>query len=71
LPRQASVRAKSQVDVLVMSRDDFRAIVSAFPIVDDYFDRLMRERFPDALPADVALIQKVAKTVPMLPAMRM
>jgi NADH:ubiquinone reductase (H+-translocating) len=45
-PRVASVRAKSAVDVLMISREDFDDLVRQFPVLDDYFDRLMRERYP-------------------------
>ena len=62
-PRAASVRAVTPVDVLVMSRDDFTAMVDQFPVLDDYFDRLMKERYPDALPAAVPLLQQMAKAV--------
>jgi NADH dehydrogenase len=44
--RSASVRAKSQVDVLVMSRSDFRAMVGQFPVLKDHFTRLLEERYP-------------------------
>ncbi len=44
--RSASVRAKSQVDVLVMSRADFRSMVGQFPVLKDYFGRLLAERYP-------------------------
>src|SRR5207244_1851333 len=37
--RGASVRAGTAVDVLAMSRDDFVAMVSRFPPLDDYFER--------------------------------
>jgi NADH dehydrogenase len=45
-PRTASVRARTAVDVLVISRADFTALVCQFPVLDDYFDKLMRERYP-------------------------
>jgi NADH dehydrogenase len=45
-PRTASVRAVGPVDVLVMSRADFRSLVAQFPVLDEYFDRLLRERLP-------------------------
>jgi NADH dehydrogenase len=44
--RSASVRAKSQVDVLVMSRSDFRSMVGGFPVLKDYFGKLLEERYP-------------------------
>ena len=55
-PRAASVRAVTATDVLVMSRDDFTAMVDQFPVLDEYFDRLMKERYPDALPPAVCAI---------------
>ena len=48
-PRTATVRAKGTVDVLVMSRADFRSMVSSFPILEDYFAKLLRERHPEAM----------------------
>jgi CRP-like cAMP-binding protein len=51
--RTASVRAKTAVDVLVISREDFTALVCQFPVLDDYFERLMRERYPSGTPAGV------------------
>lgn len=49
-PRTASVRAKSAVNVLVISRAEFDALVCQFPVLDDYFDKLMRERYPGEFP---------------------
>lgn len=49
--RTASVRAKTAVDVLVISREDFTALVCQFPVLDDYFEKLMRERYPSGTPA--------------------
>jgi NADH dehydrogenase len=48
-PRTATVRAVGAVDVLVMSRPDFRAMVSSFPVLDDYFADLLRKRHPEAM----------------------
>ncbi|HVY48234.1 MAG TPA: cyclic nucleotide-binding domain-containing protein, partial [Minicystis sp.] len=48
-PRTATVRAAGAVDVLVMSRGDFRSMVTSFPVLDDYFAKLLRERHPDAM----------------------
>jgi NADH dehydrogenase len=59
-PRNASVRARTPVDVLVISREDFMAMVCQFPVLDDYFDRLMRERYPERLPAETSLMANVA-----------
>ena len=63
LPRGASVRAGSAVDVLVMSRDDFGAIINKFPPLDDYFDALMKQRYPDDLPAAGSLVERMAQPV--------
>lgn len=64
-PRLASVRAVTSVDVLVMSRDDFRAMVDQFPVLDDYFDKLLKQRYPTELPADAPLLESMAKPVAM------
>lgn len=42
--RTATVRATSPVDVLVMSRGDFRSMVKSFPVLDDYFTKLLSDR---------------------------
>lgn len=39
-PRTASVRARTAVDVVVMSRADFRSMVGQFPVLHDYFQDL-------------------------------
>ncbi|MEP7121633.1 MAG: FAD-dependent oxidoreductase [Byssovorax sp.] len=44
--RTASVRAVGPVDVLVMSRRDFRSVVAQFPVLEEHFARLLRERHP-------------------------
>jgi NADH dehydrogenase len=62
-PRNASVRARSAVDVLVISRDDFTAMVCQFPVLDEYFDRLMKERYPEHVPAAVPLAHAIARSV--------
>jgi NADH dehydrogenase len=63
LPRGASVRATTAVDVLTISRDDFVAIVSKFPPLDDYFEKLMKERYPADLPATASLVERLATPV--------
>ena len=40
-----------ELDVLVMSRGDFRSMVTSFPVLDDYFAKLLRERHPEAVVA--------------------
>jgi CRP-like cAMP-binding protein len=59
-PRNASVCATTPVDVLVISRADFMAMVCQFPVLDEYFDKLMRDRYPQHLPAEASLFQSVA-----------
>jgi NADH:quinone reductase (non-electrogenic) len=49
-PRTATVRARGVVEVLVMSRGDFRSFVASFPVLDDYFSKLLRERHGGAMP---------------------
>lgn len=44
--RTASVRALGQVNMLVMSRRDFRSLVSQFPVLEEHFGKLLRERSP-------------------------
>jgi NADH dehydrogenase len=61
--RTASVRAKTAVDVLVISRDDFTAMVCQFPVLDEYFDRLMKERYPTQVPVTVPIAQVIARPV--------
>jgi NADH dehydrogenase len=48
-PRTATVRAATAVDVLVMSRDDFRSLVAHFTVLDQHFADLLRTRYPEAL----------------------
>ena len=62
-PRNASVRAKTAVDLLVISRDDFTAMVCQFPVLDDYFEKLMKERYPTQVPHSVPLSQAIARPV--------
>jgi NADH dehydrogenase len=69
IPRGASVRAKTAVDVLVMSRGDFASMMGQFPLLDDYFERLMKERYPDEVPQSATLADRIAKPVPQ-PGMR-
>jgi NADH dehydrogenase len=48
-PRTATVRATEAVDVLVLSRADFRALVAHFPVLDDYFIELLGTRQSEAV----------------------
>jgi NADH dehydrogenase len=43
--RNASVRARTAVDVLVLSREDFKMLVEQFAVLNDYFDDLMGQRY--------------------------
>ncbi len=43
--RTANVRARTAVDALVLSRDDFAALVGQFEVLGQYFDGLMGERY--------------------------
>jgi hypothetical protein len=38
-----------------MSRGDFRSMVTSFPVLDDHFAKLLRERHPDAMAKRPAL----------------
>jgi NADH dehydrogenase len=60
-PRTASVRAKTPVDVLVVSRADFTALVCQFPVLEDYFGKLMQERYPGELPQDGSFARAIAE----------
>jgi NADH dehydrogenase len=64
-PRNASVRAKTAVDVLVISREDFTAMVCQFPVLDKYFDELMRTRYPAQVPSAVPIARAIAAPVRM------
>lgn len=61
--RTASVRAKTAVDLLVISRENFTAMVTQFPVLDDYFRRLMRERYPSEVSDVIPLAQAIAPPV--------
>jgi NADH dehydrogenase len=64
LPRGASVRAKTPVELVVMGRDDFSAMIDQFPVLEAYFERLLRERYPQEAPAAGHLREGLAKPVP-------
>jgi hypothetical protein len=55
------VRAKTAVDVLVVSRADFTALVCQFPVLEDYFGKLMQERYPGELPQDGSFARAIAE----------
>jgi NADH dehydrogenase len=48
-PRTATARSVGAVDLLVMSRSDFRSMVTSFPVLDDYFEKLLRDRHPEEM----------------------
>ena len=52
--RVASVRAKTAVDVLVLTREEFAALVGHFPVLDDYLSSLMTKRYHRDEPAGIA-----------------
>lgn len=62
-PRTASVRAKTSVDVLVISRGDFQEMVGQFPVLEDHFDALMHRRYPELLDAEARLVESVGRPV--------
>ena len=51
-PRTAHVVAKTPVDVLVMTRAGFKALVGQLQPLDDYFTGLMKQRYPQLVPDD-------------------
>lgn len=57
--RTASVRAKTPVDVVVMNRNDFRTAVEQMPVLADYFESLMRERYPELAGGPRSLAEQV------------
>jgi len=48
--RNASARAKTPVDVLVIPREGFSALVHQFPVLDQYFRGLLNERHGREMP---------------------
>jgi len=61
-PRTANVVAKTAVDVLVMTRGGFKALVSQLHPLEDYFSGLLRKRYPDLVPHDATASSMVAAT---------
>lgn len=59
--RTASVRARTAVDVFVISRESFSALVCQIPVLDDYFERLMRERYPNEPSTSLPFSANVAR----------
>ena len=58
--RTADVRALTAVDVLVVPRADFAALVGQFAVLGDYFEKLMGERYGAKPRGSVAARQKAA-----------
>lgn len=60
--RNATVRASTPVDVLVMSREDFSRLVENLPPLGDYFDGLLRDRSvnPPVVRSDVQELSQSA-----------
>jgi hypothetical protein len=52
-----SVRARG----FVISRESFSALVCQIPVLDDYFERLMRERYPNEPSTSLPFSANVAK----------
>jgi NADH dehydrogenase len=50
VPRTATVRASVPTDVLVVSRHDFRSMISVFPVLQDHFAKLLHDRHPTEAP---------------------
>jgi NADH dehydrogenase len=59
-PRIASVRARTAVDTLVLSREDFAALVGQFDVLSDYFGQLMNARYGAAADHAPAPVSKAA-----------
>jgi CRP-like cAMP-binding protein len=58
-PRTATVRAETAVDVLVMSRDDFRSLVAQFSVLDEHFADMLRTRYPDAMVGETKMLDRI------------
>jgi voltage-gated potassium channel len=59
-PRTANVRAKTAVDVLVLTRAGFSALVSQFQPMETFFGELMHQRYPELVPQQDALRTLIA-----------
>jgi NADH dehydrogenase len=72
-PRIANVRAKTAVDVLVMTRSGFSALVAQFHPLESFFGDLMHKRYPELLRdqnlRDVMAAAATAATAPTPAAM--
>jgi NADH dehydrogenase len=61
--RNATVRAATPVDVLVISRNDFRSMVASFPVLEEHFAKILKERHPEAM-GERTLLESVAPEGP-------
>ena len=61
-PRTANVRAKTAVDVLVVTRPGFSALVQQFQPLETFFGELMHRRYPE-LVADKAMLKDLVAPV--------
>jgi NADH dehydrogenase len=63
--RTATVRAATAVEVLTVGRADFRTLVDQFPVLEEHFSTLLKERYPaivhgsvrDAIAAEINPLQ--------------
>ena len=62
-PRTANVRAKTAVDVLVLTRAGFSALVSQFQPMETFFGELMHQRYPELVPQQDALRALIASAL--------
>lgn len=63
-PRTANVRAKTAVDVLVLTRGGFSALVQQFAPLEQFFGDLMHRRYPELVGSTQELKSIVAPTTP-------
>lgn len=63
-PRTANVRAKTAVDVLVLTRSGFSALVQQFQPLESFFGEIMHRRYPDLVGNKSDLRDLVAPTAP-------
>lgn len=61
-PRTANVVAKTPVDVLVMTRAGFKALVSQLHPLEEYFSALLKKRYPEMVPHDANVSTLVTTT---------
>ena len=51
--RTATVRAATAVDVLTLGRGDFRTLIVQFPVLEEHFSKLLKERYPTIMEGSV------------------